>query len=122
MKEQFIKSELGKKAKESDWHKCEYSFRCRIDSKILKGQIDLVFKNKDGTYTLVDYKTNQTVEPEEYKEQLACYRHALCNMLNCKESDIRCVLYYLRFAKEEDISNLCETVDIKEAVKRASDR
>ncbi|HAO30629.1 MAG TPA: hypothetical protein DCQ43_04680 [Treponema sp.] len=122
MKNKFLQSELGQKAIQSKWHRCEYSFRDRIDNFILKGQIDLVFKNEDETYTLVDYKTNQTVEPEEYKEQLACYRHALCNMLNCKESDIRCVLYYLRFAKEEDISNLCETVDIKEAVKRASDR
>ena len=120
MKEQFIKSELGKKAKESDWHKCEYSFRCRIDSKILKGQIDLVFKNKDGTYTLVDYKTNQTINPDEYKEQLACYRYALCSLLNCKESDISCILYYLRFAKAEDISELCSTVDIKEAVQKAA--
>ena len=79
-----------------------------------------MFKNKDGTYTLVDYKTNQTINPDEYKEQLACYRYALCSLLNCKESDISCILYYLRFAKAEDISELCSTVDIKEAVQKAA--
>ena len=69
--------------------------------------MDLVFKNKDSDnyrYTIVDYKTNQTIDPEIYREQLSCYRDALAKILGIKTEEIRCVLYYLRLGQEVEIS------------------
>lgn len=122
MQKEFVKSSLGKNAVNSKWHKAEYAFRCRIAGKIINGTIDLVFENDDGTFTIVDYKTNQQIEPEIYFTQLACYRHAVAAMMKIPAEKIRCYLYYLRFGKEVDITNECSKVDIEQAVKTLSDQ
>lgn len=123
MAEKFEVSSIYKEVSVSPWKKTEYSFRSLIENAeppadgedyakdlIVSGQIDLVYQNESGSpykYTIVDYKTNQTVEPQIYYTQLSCYRKAISQMLGCKESEIRCVLYYLRYAKEVDITKNC---------------
>ena len=125
MAEKFAESSIYKEAAASDWKKTEYSFRSLLDKSfvtggnaadsaddyadelIAVGQIDLVYKNQAESlfrYTIVDYKTNQTVEPSLYYKQLACYRKAVSAMLGCDEREIRCVLYYLRFARAVDVT------------------
>lgn len=94
----FAKSEIGIAASKADC-KAEYAFRSFVDGKIIRGIIDLVFQNSDGTFTIVDYKTNQTIEPEIYKEQLSCYKTAVSQMEGVPEDKISCYLYYLRFGK-----------------------
>lgn len=112
MQEMFKNSDLGKAAIKSKWHKSEYSFRNRIGEKIVKGSIDLVFQEDDGNYSIVDYKTNQSIEPSIYFNQLACYRHAIAQMMGVKdEKNIRCFLYYLRFGKAVDITENCDSID-----------
>ena len=122
MADSFEKSELGKKAINSKWHKAEYDFRCRINmddgsSKIIKGSIDLVFENDDGTYTVVDYKTNQTINPETYIAQLACYREAVSQMMGVGPEKVFCSLYYLRFNREIDITKETSSANLQEAIK-----
>ena len=77
--------------------------------------MDLVFKDKQGNYTIVDFKTNQSVAPEIYYSQLACYRQALLQITGGK-AKIKCILYYLRFAKSVDITAECENTVIEDAV------
>ena len=118
----FESSSIYKELLSSDWKKTEYTFRGLAESSpalaesavdyaeelIVTGQIDLVYKNSGDSkysYTIVDYKTNQTVRPEIYFGQLSCYRKALSQMLGVSESQIRCLLYYLRFATEIDVSD-----------------
>ncbi len=122
MADSFIETPTGKSALKSGWKKTEYDFRSRIrisenDYKIIKGTMDLVFMEDDGTYTIVDYKTNQKIEPELYVNQLACYRQALASMLTIDSSKIRCKLHYLRFNRTEDITSATENVDLAQAVK-----
>ena len=117
MAEEFKKSPLGKEASCSTWHKAEYQFKSRIGKKIVRGTIDLVFKSADGSYTIVDYKTNQTMNPELYYVQLACYRQAVQEMLALPDNvKIRCVLYYLRYHKEIDITEECCRTDIEKSI------
>lgn len=118
MKNKFLASDMGKKAANSDWKRCEFSFRSRVASKIIKGVVDLVFKNPDGTYTVVDYKTNQTIQPEIYYAQLACYRQAVSQILNVSPEKISCYLYYLRFDKTVDITSECDKIDLIKAVEK----
>lgn len=118
MAEKFKASTLGAEVAEciagGRFIKAEYSFRSRLKDSILKGTIDLVFENPDGTYTIVDYKTNQSVKPEIYYVQLACYRQAVAAMLGVKDtSTIRCMLYYLRFGEVVDITEPCGAVEIE---------
>ena len=44
-------------------------------------------------------KELSTIEPEIYKEQLACYKTAVSQMEGISEDKILCYLYYLRFGK-----------------------
>lgn len=113
MQNQFLQTKIGQQAINSRWHKAEYSFKSRINNKIITGTMDLVFENPDGTYTILDYKTNQTMEPEIYYSQLACYSHSISQMLNVDKSKIKCCLYYLRFGKEVDITEECNKIDIQ---------
>lgn len=122
MAEKFENSNIGRKAITSKWKKAEYEFRSRIQldnkiSKILKGTIDLVFKNEDESYTIVDYKTNQDIKPEIYYAQLACYKQAISQMLNIDSSKINCILYYLRYDKAIDITKETDSVDLYEIIK-----
>ena len=117
MQKTFIESEIGQAAKNSSWKKTEYKFRGTIGNKIIRGIIDLVFKNSDGTYTIVDYKTNQTIKPELYEAQLSCYKKVISEMLEIAPEKIRCYLYYLRFGKlveiktENSLKNLEKLID-----------
>ena len=118
MAEKFKESALGKDVAQciasGRFIKAEYSFRSRLKNSILKGTIDLVFENPDGTYTIVDYKTNQSVHPEIYYLQLASYRQAVAAMLGVKNpATIKCVLYYLRFGQVVDITEECGAVEIE---------
>lgn len=116
MTKEFLNSELGKKALSSIWRKEEFEFKSRFGEKILSGIIDLVFKEKDGSFFVVDYKTNREIRPEIYYSQLACYRRAVSQMLSVPEEKIRTFLFYLRFGKEIEVlpENLCLSESIYE--------
>lgn len=111
MAENFKKSSLGQEVHEcieaGRFMKAEYEFRSRTsENQIVRGIIDLVYQNPDGTFTVVDYKTNQVMEPEIYYGQLACYRQAVADMLGIEDaSTVKCRLYYLRFGETVDISD-----------------
>ena len=108
MKDKFLTTPLAQQALASDWVKTEYPFKAVIGGRIVKGTLDLVFKNSDGSgYTIVDYKTNQKIEPELYYEQQECYREAVAAMKGCDKTKVSCHLYFLRFAQETDITDGC---------------
>ena len=76
---------------------------------LVTGAIDLIFENaetsgKTPAYTLVDYKTDQSICPAMYYAQQKCYRTAAARLLGCDERAIRCWLYYLRFGEEIEIT------------------
>lgn len=118
MAQDFSLSSLGKNAVNSTWHKAEYEFRSSCGKYIIKGVIDLVFKNNVDTYTIVDYKTNQIINPSEYYLQIACYKNAISQMLNINTSKIKCFLYYLRYAKAVDITDECSKIDVEEILNK----
>ena len=121
MAENFKNSKIGKEALSSSWKRSEFNFTYRVDQstlknfypetktniqneKIMNGSIDLIFQNDDLSYTIVDYKTDKEIENERHYTQLKCYRKVISEMMNCDESKIKCVLYYLRYNQVEDIS------------------
>ncbi|MBE6355147.1 UvrD-helicase domain-containing protein [Treponema sp.] len=107
MTDAFLNSPLGQKAVSAEWKKCEYEFKYHADGYIIHGTMDLIFKNSDGTYTVVDYKTNQTIKPEMYYNQLSAYKEAASQMLGLPAEKIKCSLFYLRYGKEVDITEKC---------------
>ncbi|MFC2281436.1 MAG: PD-(D/E)XK nuclease family protein, partial [Treponema socranskii subsp. buccale] len=103
----FAASEYGARAlkarEEGAWLKTEYAFKMCIDGYIVTGSIDLVFEDGEGTYTIVDYKTDHEIDPARYYRQQACYRKAVATLLNVPEENVRCVLYYVRHDEFSEI-------------------
>ena len=122
MYEGFKESLTGKKVSDAVNNKkfvrSEYSFKSMISGKIINGQIDLVFQNENDGFTVVDYKTNREIKPELYYIQLACYRQAVAKMMGVDEEKITCVLYYLRYDKEVDVTAECSKINIEECVNK----
>ena len=75
---------------------------------LVTGAIDLLFEDTENggqtpAYTIVDYKTDQSICPAMYYAQQKCYRTAAARILGCDESAIRCWLYYLRFGEAVEL-------------------
>ena len=104
--------------------KTEHRFKMTVGKACVTGSIDLFFENEDGTFTIIDYKTDNTekdgaLHPEKYIEQQACYRLALSKLYGINRGNIKTVLYFLRFDKSVDItelSNMTETA-LEERIK-----
>lgn len=75
--------------------KAEYELKTQLDGVNFIGYIDLVIKNDDGTYKLIDYKTGKpsTIvsiapekEHEDYYNQLCLYKYYFEKINNAKVS------------------------------------
>ena len=71
----------------------------------MQGVIDCFFENPDGSYTVVDYKTDRVRTGEElaerHKVQISDYRRAVERMTGKKVS--RCILYSFALNSEVEV-------------------
>ncbi len=110
---QFEKTELyaqiAQATQKYGWLRAEFDFRYKAEELpvIVNGQIDLLVQSGNSNYLIVDYKTDQTICPQEHYAQLACYRQAVSQMMNVPAENITCQLYYMRFGKSVDITENC---------------
>ena len=74
--------------------------------KIVRGIMDLIFKAQDGTIYIIDYKTDEKILPEKYLPQQQCYKQAASEIFQMPESSVKTILFYLRYGKAVDISDL----------------
>ena len=63
-----------------------------------------MYLDKNDEYVILDYKTDQAINPEIYYGQQSCYRKAVSEMYNIPVEKIKTYLYYTRFDKTVDIS------------------
>ncbi len=76
----------------------ELPFRCRIGEGarclgFMKGQVDLVYQNAEGSWVLIDYKTSDTVRTE-HEWQMMYYAYALRRLI--PEMPKEAYLYYTK--------------------------
>lgn len=105
MKKGFFASSIGKEVLSSSFVRTEYNFKLLYkmpgeEDKICTGSIDLFYKNSDGNYTIIDYKTDKSMCPELYREQQEAYKKAVSEMFDIPETAISLKLFFLRFGKE----------------------
>ena len=106
----FFESEIGKKALKSSWCKCEYEFKMPVlingALSILKGIIDLLFFDENtGKVFVVDFKSDDEINPENHYQQLRLYKKAAAEFCGVSENMVETKIYYLRFEKTIDIGN-----------------
>ncbi len=85
--------------------KAEYKFKTKIKSFVIKGTMDAAFQNSDGTWTVLDYKTDLIENPQIYYNQLGCYKKTAADLFaGGDQSKIRCLLFYAESGRFADIS------------------
>ena len=108
---EFAESPLGKAAYSSDdsarsqkrFIRAELEFKMFNDGYIWSGFIDLIYQNADGTFTIVDYKSDSNIVPEKHAAQLHTYRTLASKLFRIPEEKISCKLWYLRHGREVEV-------------------
>ena len=107
----FAASPLGKAAYSSPesalsqnrFIKAELEFKMFHEGFIWTGFIDLIFQNGDGSYTIVDYKSDSIIQSEKHAAQMSAYRTLAGKLFHVPEEKITCKLWYLRHGKEVEL-------------------
>lgn len=83
----------------------EYKFKTKIHSYIFKGSIDAVFENADGSYTVLDYKTDSVPNEKIYYNQIGCYQKVAADLFTAGDvTKISCVLFFAETGEFIDIT------------------
>ena len=86
-------------------YRAEYRFKTKIKSYIITGSMDAVFQNQDGTWSVLDYKTDLAPDESVYYNQLAVYKKAAADLFADGDLDkINCVLFFSETGHFVDIS------------------
>ncbi len=117
----FSTSPTGLEALRSEWFKTEFNFKLILknniyDNVFINGQIDLLYKKKDETLVILDYKTDSIEKPADHFAQLAAYKKAVSKIYAVENSQISCVLFYLRTGNTVDVTKEVDSVDLESLV------
>lgn len=83
----------------------EYKFKTKIHSYIFTGSIDAVFENADGSYTVLDYKTDSAPDEKIYYNQIGCYQKVAADLFTAGDtSKVGCVLFFAETGEFVDIT------------------
>jgi DNA helicase-2/ATP-dependent DNA helicase PcrA len=77
----------------------EVPFETQVDSIVLRGRIDAIYQNTDGTYDVVDWKTGKPKQGESAQSaalQLAAYRLAWAKIKGIDPSQVTAAFHYVR--------------------------
>lgn len=85
--------------------RAEYRFKSKIASYIITGSMDAIFENADGSWTVLDYKTDVKEDPAIYYNQLAAYKKTAADLFADGDGNkIHCILFYAETGRFVDIS------------------
>ncbi|GAA5128524.1 ATP-dependent DNA helicase [Haloechinothrix salitolerans] len=96
--------ELRRKFEASEWAErtpfdVEVPFVCELDGMTLRGRMDAVFADKDGGWTVVDWKTGAVPSEDAMTSvsvQLAAYRVAWAALRDVPLERVRAAFHYVR--------------------------
>ena len=72
----------------------EAPFHLVLGGQVVAGRIDAVYRGADGSYEVVDWKTNRSHDADP--TQLALYRLAWAELTGVPVEQVRAVFYYVR--------------------------
>jgi DNA helicase-2/ATP-dependent DNA helicase PcrA len=80
-------------------HEVEVPFACEVDGVSLRGRMDAVFADRDGGWTVVDWKTGTPPDDGRLPAltvQLAAYRLAWAGLAGVEVDRVRAAFHYVR--------------------------
>ena len=96
--------ELQQRFRDSQWWgrvpiEVELPFETSIEGIVIRGRVDAIFRDDDGRYDVVDWKTGQVpsgAEAQAAAVQLAAYRLAWSALARVPLEDVRAAFHYVR--------------------------
>lgn len=82
--------------------KTEYDFLLELNNGKIRGTIDRLDINLDGTFTIIDYKTDVKVDKERYLPQILTYALAIKKIHRLEPKDG--IIYFIRYDHLEQFS------------------
>ncbi|GLZ35904.1 ATP-dependent DNA helicase [Lentzea sp. NBRC 105346] len=119
LKEAFLGSAWADRAP----HDVEVPFEAEFDGISVRGRMDAVFRDDDGGWTVVDWKTGAVPEPEKLPAlsvQLAAYRLAWAALVDTPLDKVRAAFHYVRHDHTLRPSDLLDENGIKELIRSVS--
>ncbi|TIC84533.1 ATP-dependent helicase [Nocardioides sp. GY 10127] len=75
-------------------YRVEAPFALVLEHQVVRGRIDAVYRDPDGTFLVVDWKTGRRTDSDPL--QLALYRLAWAELEGLDPADVRCAFFYVR--------------------------
>jgi DNA helicase-2/ATP-dependent DNA helicase PcrA len=107
LKEAFLRTPYA----DREPHRIEAPFQLLLGGHIIRGRIDAVYRDPDGTYEVVDWKTNRT--PDADPLQLAVYRLAWAELAGVPPQEVRAAFLYVRTGLIQRPENLPGRVELE---------
>ena len=82
----------------------EAAFSIVLAGQVVRGRVDAVYQEPDGSFLIVDWKTNQTQNADPL--QLALYRLGWAELTGVPVSQVRAAFYYVRSGQLVEPSGL----------------
>ncbi|MET1058485.1 MAG: 3'-5' exonuclease, partial [Nocardioides sp.] len=92
-------------------HAVEPPFALVLAGQVVRGRIDAVYLEDDGSFLLVDWKTNRTESADPL--QLAIYRTAWAELTGVPVDRVRAAFYYVRTGRLVEHDGLPERADLE---------
>jgi DNA helicase-2/ATP-dependent DNA helicase PcrA len=90
LKDAFLRTPYAERAP----YRVEAPFQLRLAGRVIRGRIDAVYREDDGTYEIVDWKTNRS--PSADPLQLAVYRLAWAERQEVPLEQVTAAFLYVR--------------------------
>ncbi|MGX7825102.1 ATP-dependent helicase [Actinokineospora sp. 24-640] len=95
LREAFLRSPWAERVP----HEVEVPFATEIDGFAIRGRMDAVFRDPDGGWTVVDWKTGALPDADRLPAltvQLAAYRLAWADLVGVHPDNVRAAFHYVR--------------------------
>lgn len=92
----------------------EQDFVIDLAGQRIVGQIDAVFRNPDGSWQIVDWKTNRQASADPL--QLQIYRHAWAQIHGMDPATVTAAFYYVRLDKTVELTELMDLKSLERAI------
>ncbi|AOS61795.1 ATP-dependent helicase [Actinoalloteichus hymeniacidonis] len=102
----------------------EVSFETEVDGVALRGRMDAVFADKDGGWTVVDWKTGAPPSPDRLPAlavQLAAYRLAWASLSRTPLVQVRAAFHYVRANRTVQPADLLDSEGIRAILRKIPD-